>query len=1224
MEIGGRVTPSFFWTGVRYPAKSVAVINERKHPSETLHDAWWNMQQLMPYRPGRNSMMRRKMRSWKETLERNSNIDQILWRNGETEATSTLFTSRDPRHWSRVIDPEAWRTNKWFHENNQVLNNIDNWENKVLVVAIKSQEIRPTLVFNDILRKVEKVFNRVNGDFWREGLNIGRETFVAKRGSYGCVRITFYPLGNTKTYTLHKMDGRWYSKIQNDLRSANEDAALYDLSRDFDVERSYIFKVEFLFLNLKVQNGTISSSNTAEKRRRKRRKGNNNNAIPLRRRGVRGGKIIRGKFPPRRGRGHIINDEDRRKLKNFGGKNIFVPCEKMDGLCLYQCFVQRFKLDTSARHLREDMIKIYGCETDFKSGSEKAMLMLCKKFGKGLRLFDVNGKILKEVGFTEIEPVNMINLLWVPAHYCLVKSPLILFSKHICGKCGKVFGEKTGLIRHAKKNCLQCKKCKLVCENSNDLEIHKKEHGKKSKRGFLEKPKEPARCADVIFLDIETISPINKGFDGLLKYQKPFQIGWMKQSDYGETKEMRDKVYISKGRDCWGGFLKFLEDFYKELLEREGEPIKDNKWCVPIISHNGGKFDIILMLEELTRLRKSFTCLKNSGSYIQVGYMDVYKFRDSLRFLKGSLEYLAKYYLKECGGQQKEIFPYQFVDSWKKTTYIGPKPPKKFFKKTVVIPGPLKANKKIEITDEEYAEIPDTYDVDKICEEYLKSDVVALCQIWEKFREGWQKLGCDPNNFMTVSQMSHHLFLSKYMKEKTIPKLQKEEDQFIRRGLFGGRTEVFQRWLSETEKRELANKEKEILYYDVNSLYPAVMSKYPLPCGTPEWKEFNGKLEDCFGFLEVDVECPTSLFLPVLPEKKDMGNSVKNMFDLTPKTKAVYFSEELKLAVKKGYKITKVYSYLEFEKGMVYKEFIDEMKKQKIEGELTGNKPQRQASKDAQNSSFGKTIQNINSDVKVLYSKKQLKKLLEDGKKEIKIFPLDSFPDEKLGKIMTQEKLGLKRKRLKENQDSVIYKSMSPEAWRQQIRTKIDNQDLLELPLECEIKDLDPEPGNKTCSALGAAILSLARIELYKWFERISEKGGNHLYADTDSVVYIGKKRLDDFHVHDTEYGKMKIEIDPQQIIDFVAVSPKLYGFKLKNGDPYIKCKGMRFGMNDSILNFNAMLDVAQNNASYKVNTFEMRRNRSKQIAAIENIKFLRDSFDKRICIEGGKTIPFI
>lgn len=57
-----------------------------------------------------------------------------------------------------------------------------------------------------------------------------------------------------------------------------------------------------------------------------------------------------------------------------------------------------------------------------------------------------------------------------------------------------------------------------------------------------------------------------------------------------------------------------------------------------------------------------------------------------------------------------------------------------------------------------------------------------------------------------------------------------------------------------------------VYHYDVNSLYPSVMTKYPMPLGNPTYFEGNilEIMDRPYGFFEVEVETPKDLFYPIL------------------------------------------------------------------------------------------------------------------------------------------------------------------------------------------------------------------------------------------------------------------------------------------------------------------------------------------------------------------------
>jgi len=142
----------------------------------------------------------------------------------------------------------------------------------------------------------------------------------------------------------------------------------------------------------------------------------------------------------------------------------------------------------------------------------------------------------------------------------------------------------------------------------------------------------------------------------------------------------------------------------------------------------------------------------------------------------------------------------------------------------------------------------------------------------------------DITTVYSTSTLSLKIFRQHHLKEP-IPILKKSQDAFIRDSYFGGATDYYIKYA-------------ESLYYsDVNSLYPYAM-KNPMPVNIKERHYFfkpNFKLDNFFGFLEVEVTAPKNLVIPLLPLKYQG----KTIFP-TGTWVGTYFSEELKAVLKYG------------------------------------------------------------------------------------------------------------------------------------------------------------------------------------------------------------------------------------------------------------------------------------------------------------------------------------
>jgi len=175
-------------------------------------------------------------------------------------------------------------------------------------------------------------------------------------------------------------------------------------------------------------------------------------------------------------------------------------------------------------------------------------------------------------------------------------------------------------------------------------------------------------------------------------------------------------------------------------------------------------------------------------------------------------------------------------------------------------------------------------------------------------------------SILSTSTLSLKIFRSKYLPlpkasaegKVNIPILKRRDDTFTIQSYFGGATDYY-------------NLEAENLYYyDVNSLYPFVPTLWawdqramckPMPFElirkvkdfSPRprpWAEANFNLNNFFGFLKVEVNCPLNVKVPVLPNKYNG----KTIFP-TGIWIGTYLSEELKAVQKYGYQFIEGYEF---------------------------------------------------------------------------------------------------------------------------------------------------------------------------------------------------------------------------------------------------------------------------------------------------------------------------
>jgi hypothetical protein len=681
------------------------------------------------------------------------------------------------------------------------------------------------------------------------------------------------------------------------------------------------------------------------------------------------------------------------------------------------------------------------------------------------------------------------------------------------------------------------------------------------------------------------------------------------------------------------------------------QDFNDNAPRVTIWAHNGGRYDWLFVHRYLMEHNLLSQCrvVRGGGRYYEIVYRGIFVFRDSLNFMMGSLDRLGQDFKVET---LKGVFPYEYLqrcsmieDVLDGEACVRSALPPSMFQLSQKVDGPMGLVVKRAMTEEEYVDFMSSrgwrYDVKVETCKYLADDIKCLSQVMECFRNGWQEMPYQPELFQycTIGQMCHTYFLQRFLDPGTYPTLDVMEDAFIRRALFGGRTEVFQRCVTTPER---------IHYVDVNSLYPFVMESRFLPSGDPVWHfcaddervplfrasayriklvthgdldSVKERLNACdlslYGFFEVDVQCAQDMHYPVLPERVNDKNMFTNCF----KTKMVYYSEELKFAIARGCRVVRVHAWSQWVPRKVYSRCIQVLKAEKMRGEgkdvhgnlIPGapkNPSLRAAAKTAQNALYGKSIQYINESVQIVDNQDDLFKLVRTAESDVSVQP--------------------------------IYRS--------------GDLDIVEVV----VKPHKPRVQPRSCSAIGTAILAEARMVLYTYFEEVSKVGGTILYCDTDSIVYAGDEVLPEHCLSDAEYGKMKVEIDPEDIVPggFVALAPKCYSFLLKDGSPYVKCKGVNLASNvavgaesalDELLELfdeedmlQELVGTAEAEDSLSGLSFDHLRmmvmgekrkivtrqkqflkTRDRHVACIDTVKLLKDEFDKRWILEGGVTVPW-
>lgn len=737
--------------------------------------------------------------------------------------------------------------------------------------------------------------------------------------------------------------------------------------------------------------------------------------------------------------------------------------------------------------------------------------------------------------------------------YCLKSIRRELFNGHKCKelKCGCCYThfcsvvEKDNHFNNAKinKSWTMCDTCNLWCVDAECLLKHQEKCNGKSKRCIDCKKWcdiehfEEHTCGEKFCRNCDNyyigdnhrcfITPIDpaKGDYDLNQDGERVLVKWAETIYVYDFESMFDEKYNHIVNLC------IVKQLFNNSVEYVFYNIEDFvKFAVScksttFIAHNGKAYDNWLVHKYIikhTAQRPNKLIL--AGNKIMYMKIKSVRFIDSLNHIaQGLATFPETFGFNEL---KKGFFPYMF-NTIENQNYVGSIPDKKYFNY-----NSMTSNKYKEFNEWYELQKDIVYDFKKELYEYCLSDVDILKRSLEIYvNDALQTTGINPLRCSTIASYAMRVYRTNFLKDNKIAVLTKEEYDFCKRGFFGGRTEVFklfQSWTEDQIKEGIFGK-----YVDIQSLYPAVQFYDELPCGVPKWDNepiYNNiidYLDTHYGYIECDIECPQDLHIPLLAEKKNN----KLMFDLVDKNQKVYSSIELLRAVEIGYKITKIYKSLTFEKSNnMFKEYMKTFLK--IKTQCAGYK------KD----DIDDYIKRYYDSCGVLLEKEKI--IANSGMKLLAKILLNSL----WGKFGQNDEL-----------PTTMY--IKNDAWFKLLNRHIKNE--VELKNEILIDDdtlyvsYIEKVENKTCLvstnlALAGMTTANARLRLYKELYKLSDRV---IYCDTDSIIY--EYRKNEYNVTESDcLGEFELEKDGN-IKEIYALAPKTYGYKTLTGEQHYKCKGI-------------------------------------------------------------------
>lgn len=588
---------------------------------------------------------------------------------------------------------------------------------------------------------------------------------------------------------------------------------------------------------------------------------------------------------------------------------------------------------------------------------------------------------------------------------------------------------------------------------------------------------------------------------------------------------------------------------------------------IPIFFHNLSGYDCHLFIKELGELPGMIKLIpKTKENYISftkflpIGDGDhiQLRFTDSFKFLGTSLEKLAKTLKKEdfhCLRKhfpednhfslltRKGVYPYNYMSNWE--TYLEDSLPSqsKFFN--------TMTNEHISTEDYQHAQSVwsqfEIHNLGEYTDLYLKSDVLILTDIFESFRKTCKRhYQLDPAFYITAPSLSFDAMLL-----KTGVKLELLNDlsmiRMIQSGIRGGVVMCSHRHAKANNKSmtdyDPSKEDSYIVYLDCNNLYGYSMCQHLPESNFRFLKQYEIDQLDILSvedeadhgyILEVDLVYPRNLHsehddLPFCPEKctPPGGRNKKLIPNLYDKYNYVIHYRHLKTCLQHGLILQKIHRVITFKQRSYLKTYIDLNTKLRQEAKSVF---EQDFFKLLNNSVFGKTLENIESRVKV-HLVKQWSDTTNKTKKSLSVDKLIASPNFHSISVFSENLVAVQMKPKRIVMDKPIY--------------------------------------------IGFSVLELSKAHMYHFHYDIVkpyyQDSVKMCYTDTDSFIYSIKS--DDFY-HDlkthflkyfdtsnysiqNEYdlpcinkkvpGLFKDEMGGRIITEFVGLRSKLYCVKTQD-----------------------------------------------------------------------------
>lgn len=455
----------------------------------------------------------------------------------------------------------------------------------------------------------------------------------------------------------------------------------------------------------------------------------------------------------------------------------------------------------------------------------------------------------------------------------------------------------------------------------------------------------------------------------------------------------------------------------------------------------------------------------------------------------------------------------------------------------------------------------------------------------------------------------------------------------MRDAFYGGRTSGF-------KLHHKCDEDEEIHYVDVCSLYPFINKMARMPVGHPKiiTRNFDTTFQSYFGIAHLKVLPPRNEYLPILPVRvggkltfplcrKCAANEQQEECNHEVSERAltgVWCTPEIAKAIEKGYQVLCVYEVYHYEnstqhdpvsrKGGLFAEQVDLFLKLKAQASGYPEWVRTEQDRDSY-------ITEFESKCGVKLDKEKIE--VNPALRSISKICLNAF----------WGKFGERQNKVKTKffSDSASFMKLASDTKFDLVNFHIINEDTMVVEYK-NAHGFEEESGI-TNEIIAAFTTCFARLELYKHMESV---GRNLLYVDTDSLIFVSKKRVgsngeivyENFPPVGNSLGELTNELKPNTYIqEFVCTAPKSYAFRTSDGVECVKFKGISLNeKNKQRINFQGVKDLVFGIKQKICTEPEIQFKRSKFEGIITNatlVKTASNTYNKRRVLQNFDTVPF-